>query len=88
MTMDSDTSTSTWPLEGINPIDQDALKATVDTSQPVKNFMIENFLDESLANFGAASPLPDKAVKKTIFNALTAFCENNKILDPENNLNN
>ena len=50
MTTDSETSTSTWPLEGINPIDQDALKATVDHSQPVKNFMIENFLDENFAN--------------------------------------
>ena len=50
MSTESATSTSTWPLEGINPIDREALKASVDTSQPVKNFMIENFMEEGFAN--------------------------------------
>ena len=48
--MDSPTTTSVWPLEGINPIDRDALKAQVHSSQPVKNFMIENFLEDSFAD--------------------------------------
>ena len=49
MTTDSN-ATQTWPLEGMNPIDRESLKAQVDDSQPVKNFMIENFLDEDFAN--------------------------------------
>ena len=43
-------TTATWPLNGIKPIDQAALHAQVSASQPVKNFMIENFLDEDFAN--------------------------------------
>lgn len=48
--MTDSASTAAWPLEGIKPIDPDALREQVRTAQPVKNFMIENFLDESFAN--------------------------------------
>jgi Rps23 Pro-64 3,4-dihydroxylase Tpa1-like proline 4-hydroxylase len=34
----------------INPIDRDALRQSVRTSQPVPNFCIDNFLDEEFAN--------------------------------------
>ena len=43
-------TTSTWQFNGINPIDQEALRAQVQVAKPVKNFMIDNFLDESFAN--------------------------------------
>ena len=48
--MTDSASTAAWPLEGIKPIDPDALREQVRTAQPVKNFMIENCLDESFAN--------------------------------------
>jgi len=37
-------------LNGIKPIDPDALKNQVCSAEPVKNFTIENFLDENFAN--------------------------------------
>ena len=43
-------TTSTSQFNGINPIDQEALRAQVQVAKPVKNFMIDNFLDESFAN--------------------------------------
>ncbi|MCH2144190.1 MAG: 2OG-Fe(II) oxygenase [Phycisphaerales bacterium] len=46
----SSPQTADWPLTGINPIDQDALKSQVRSSKPVKNFAIENFLDLDFAN--------------------------------------
>ena len=39
-----------WTLDGINPIDADALREQVRVAKPFKNFMIENFLEESFAN--------------------------------------
>ncbi|MAI81153.1 MAG: hypothetical protein CL917_19585 [Deltaproteobacteria bacterium] len=40
---------ASWPLKGIQAIDRVALREQVSQSQPVKNFMIENFLDHDFA---------------------------------------
>ncbi len=48
----------------INPIDRDALRETIRTSQPVRNFCIDNFLEESFANeVLAAYPSFEEAIK-------------------------
>ena len=48
----------------INPIDRDALRERVRTSSPVKNFCIDNFLDEAFANSViAAYPSFEDALK-------------------------
>ncbi len=48
----------------INPIDRDALREKVRTSQPVRNFCIDNFLDESFAGSVLASfPTYEEAAK-------------------------
>ncbi len=43
-------STTMTHISHINPIDRDALRERVRTAQPVRNFCIDNFLDESFAN--------------------------------------
>ena len=48
--MTENATTAQWPLAGIHPIDRDVLREQVRVSEPVKNFMIDNFLDEKFAN--------------------------------------
>ena len=50
MSTNSTVSDPPWPLKGIRPIDRDSLRAQVHDSQPVKNFMIENFLGDEFAD--------------------------------------
>ena len=50
LSMTDGVETANWPLAGIKPIDREELQASVRNSKPVKNFMIENFLDEAFAN--------------------------------------
>jgi Rps23 Pro-64 3,4-dihydroxylase Tpa1-like proline 4-hydroxylase len=57
-------SSTLTQITHINPIDRKALRERVRTAQPVRNFCIDNFLDESFANEVLASyPSFEEATK-------------------------
>jgi Rps23 Pro-64 3,4-dihydroxylase Tpa1-like proline 4-hydroxylase len=57
-------SSTLTQITHINPIDSEALRERVRTAQPVRNFCIDNFLDESFANEVLASyPSFEEATK-------------------------
>jgi hypothetical protein len=62
----------------INPIDREALRDRVRTAQPVRNFSIDNFLEESFAREVCASyPSYEEAVK--VGRVFTAVNEKKKV---------
>jgi hypothetical protein len=65
-------------LTHIKPIDRDELRERVRTSSPVKNFCIDNFLDESFAeSVLAAYPTFEEAMK--VGTSFTAVNEKKKV---------
>jgi hypothetical protein len=55
---------TTSTIAHINPIDRDALREQVRTAKPVRNFCLDNFLDESFARSVLASyPTLEEAAK-------------------------
>jgi Rps23 Pro-64 3,4-dihydroxylase Tpa1-like proline 4-hydroxylase len=65
-------------MSHINPIDRDELRERVRTSSPVKNFCIDNFLDESFAeSVLAAYPTFEEAMK--VGRSFTAVNEKKKV---------
>ena len=85
MSTNSTVSDPPWPLKGIRPIDRDSLRAQVHDSQPVKNFMIENFLGDEFADEIHASLPSFEETKQLGAISFTNVNEQNKyqLTDPK-----